>query len=154
MITTFILLGVFSVGLFFVLYLSIRATERRITQRVWLKLFIAVPFGLLVTCLGLAIVAPLSESLAVETLLETAKEVPRWSSWYWNLSGEDRRAMYVIKKAIPAIVEIRTYGERNEPEFYGTGFFINEKGDLITNCHEMVTNLKLPMWSGWIARPT
>ena len=50
-------------------------------------------------------------------------------------AAEENQLKDVIKRAMPATVLVVTYDAKGEPLGQGSGFFVSEKGELITNYH-------------------
>ena len=54
-----------------------------------------------------------------------------------NALAEENQLKDVIKRVMPATVLVVTYDEKGQPLSQGSGFFVSEKGEFITNYHVM-----------------
>jgi len=52
-----------------------------------------------------------------------------------NTAYADKTLVELAKKVTPAVVIIQTFDKNQTPLGQGSGFFINNEGDLITNWH-------------------
>jgi len=54
-----------------------------------------------------------------------------------NALAEENQLKGVIKRVMPATVLVVTYDEKGQPLLQGSGFFVSENGEVITNYHVM-----------------
>src|SRR4030042_1017959 len=55
---------------------------------------------------------------------------------FFNFSAKaDEKLVELVKKIKPAVVLIQTFDDNNQPIAQGSGFFINNKGHIVTNHH-------------------